>query len=163
MNFLSENIVTILSILFGTGGVGYAVIQNLFTRRKYKEEVRQESLNTDIKSDEFWKNRYDVLNEELRDKDTWWKERYDNLYSELQEERKLSNEIIKNFRTELNEIREDYEQQREIDKKKYDELLSQYIDYQEKVEIKNKEQMNRINQLENLVSEYEKKLNKYEN
>ena len=62
----------------------------------------------------------------------------------------------------MNEIREDYEQQREIDRKKYDELLNQYREYQEKVEFKNKEQMNRINQLENLVSEYEKKLNKYE-
>lgn len=115
MNWFSENIVTILSLLFGTGGVGFAVIQHFLNRKKYNQEVRQESFSADIKSDEFWKNRYDVLNEELKDKDTWWKERYDNLYHELQEERKLSNEIIKNFRTELNEIREDYEQQRDID------------------------------------------------
>ena len=160
MSWLSENLVTIISILFGAGGIGFAITERFLNRKKYKQEVRQESLSADIKSDEFWKNRYDVLDSELKDKDNWWKERYDNLYHELQEERKLSNEIIKNFRTELNEIREEYEQQREIDRRKYNELLEQYRDYQEKVENKNIEQMNRINQLENLVSEYEKKLNR---
>lgn len=154
MNWFRENIINILSILFGAGGIGFVIIQHLINRKKYNQEVRQESFNADIKSDEFWKNRYNVLNEELNNKDKWWKERYDNLYRELQEERKLSNEIIKNFRTELNEIREEYEQQRENDRKKYSELLNQYRE----VEFKNKEQINRINQLEILVLEYERKL-----
>lgn len=151
-------IVEIISILFGAGGIIYAIVNHFLERKKWIQEVRQETANADIKSDEFWKNRYDVLNTEMKNKDAWWKERYDNLYNELQEERKLSNEIIKNFRTELNEIREDYERQREIDREKYNNLMSQYEAFQEEVNKKNQDQINRINQLENLVSEYEKRL-----
>ena len=94
----------------------------------------------------------------MKSKDIWWKDRYDNLYQEFQDERKLSNEIIHNFRNELNEIREDYERQKEIDKTKYDELMAKYTEYQKEVELKSKEQIDRINQLERLVAEYEKKL-----
>lgn len=160
MNWFNENMVEILSILFGVGGIGFAVINRILDRKKYAQEVRQETASADIKSDEFWKSRYDVLNEEMKSKDIWWEKRYDNLYQEFQNERKLSNDIIRNFRAELNEIREDYEKQKEIDKQKYDELMEQYVKYQQEVERKSKEQINRINQLEKLVAEYEEKLSK---
>ena len=77
----------------------------------------------------------------MQNKDTWWKERYDNLYDELQNERKLSNEIVSSFRAELNEIREDYEHQHEIDKKKYGELLDQYNRFREESDKQNNENM----------------------
>lgn len=160
MNWFNENGVEIISILFGVGGIGFSVINRILDRRKYEQEVRQESVNTDLKSDEFWKTRYDVLNEEMKNKDIWWKERYDNLYQEFQNERTLSNDIIHNFRIELNGIRQDYERQKEIDKTKYDELMNQYALYQQDMERKSKEQINRINQLESLVAEYEKRINK---
>lgn len=145
--------------MFGTGGIGYAIISRILDRRKYDQEVRQASASADVKSDEFWKARYDVLNSEMTSKDTWWKERYDNLYAELQNERKLSNDIVRSFRTELNEIRADYEKQRELDKQKYNELMQQYERFQQESNTQNIEQINRINQLEILVAEYEKRLN----
>lgn len=157
---MDNSITEILSILFGAGGIGFAFISHWLDRKKYAQEVRQEKSAADIKGDEFWKARYDVLNEEMKSKDIWWKDRYDNLYQEFQNERKLSNEIIHNFRNELNEIREDYERQKEIDKTKYDELMAKYTEYQKEVELKSKEQIDRINQLERLVAEYEKKLNR---
>lgn len=160
MNWFGEHIIEIISVLFGTGGIMFAVINRILDRKKYEQQVRQETASADLKSDEFWKCRYDVLNEEMKNKDIWWKERYDNLYQEFQNERTLSNDIIHNFRIELNEIREDYEKQKEIDKAKYDELMNQYAQYRQNMEQKNKEQINRINQLENLVVEYEKKINK---
>ena len=43
-------------------------------------------------------------------------------------------------------------------KTKYDELMAKYTEYQKEVELKSKEQIDRINQLEKLVAEYEKKL-----
>lgn len=159
MEWLRENAFAIISLLFGTGGIGYAVISRILDRRKYDQEVRQASASADVKSDEFWKARYDVLNNEMTSKDTWWKERYDNLYAELQNERKLSNDIVKSFRTELNEIRADYEKQRELDKQKYNELMQQYERFQRESNNQNREQINRINQLEILVAEYEKRLN----
>ena len=158
MDWLSENIIQIISILFGTGGVGYAIVSKILDRRKYEQEVRQAKVDADIHTDDFWKKRYDILSEELKNKDKWWKERYDNLCAEYQNERKLSNEIIKNFRMELNEIREDYERQHDIDNQKYDALMKQYRDYQDEVERKNREQIARICQLEKLVSEYEERL-----
>jgi hypothetical protein len=160
MGWINENIVELVSVLFGAGGIGFAIITHLLDRKKYQQEVRQVSADADIRADEFWKNRYDVLNAEMQNKDTWWRERYDNLYQELQNERKLSNEIIKNFRAELNEIREDYEKQHSADNEKYEALMRKYKEYQDEVENKNREQMSRICQLENLVAEYEKKINR---
>jgi hypothetical protein len=160
MSWMNENVVEFLSVLFGTGGIGFAIITHILDRKKYQQEVRQASADADIHADEFWKNRYDVLNAEMQNKDTWWRERYDNLYQELQNERKLSNEIIKNFRAELNEIREDYEKQHSADNEKYEALMRKYKEYQDEVENKNREQMSRICQLENLVAEYEKKINR---
>lgn len=158
MEWLHENAFSVISLIFGTGSIGYAIISRILDRRKYEQEVRQASATADVKSDEFWKARYDVLNGEMKSKDTWWKERYDNLYSELQNERKLSNEMVKNFRTELNEIRADYEKQRELDKQKYNELMQQYERFQEQSNHTNLDQIKRINQLEMLVEEYEKRL-----
>ena len=131
----------VISVLFGAGGVVCAIATHFLDRKKFAEEVRQEAADADLKTDEFWKNRYDVLNAEMQNKDTWWKERYDNLYTELQEERKLSNEIIKNFRTELNEIREDYEKQHEADKQKYNDLMTQYEQFQDEVNKTSAEQI----------------------
>lgn len=160
MNWFGEHIIEIISILFGAGGIGYAVVERMLNRKQYSQQVRQETASADIHIDEFWKNRYDVLMAEMQNKDTWWKDRYNKLYEEFQDERKLSNEIINNFRTELNQIREDYEKQKENDKQRYDELMVQYRNYQEEVERKGQEQIKRINQLERLVAEYEKKLKK---
>lgn len=154
INLLTE----IISVTLGAGGVTYAVVSRILDRKKYKHEVRQTAADADIKTDEFWKNRYDVLAKEMENKDVWWKERYDNLYEELQNERKLSNEIIHNFRVELNDIREDYQKRHDIDKQKYCQLMEQYEKFQEDVSRKNREQLDRINQLERLVSEYERKL-----
>lgn len=160
MSWFSENLIEIFSILFGTGGIVFAVVNKILDRKKYNEEVKRLSVDTDIQTDEFWKNRYNVLSEEMKNKDVWWKERYDNLYSEFQSERKLSNEIIKNFRIELNEIREDYERQHDIDNQRYKDLMQQYRNYQDEVERKNAEQIARICQLESLVAEYERRLGK---
>lgn len=159
MEWMSDSMWNMFGVLFGTGGILYAIIMHFVERRKYKAEVKELQANADIKTDEFWKNRYDVLNAEMQNKDAWWKERYDNLYEELQKERKLSNEIVSSFRSELNEIREDYERQHEIDKKKYGELLEQYNRFQEESNKQNTENMRRINQLEKLVIEYENRLN----
>lgn len=160
MNWLTEHIVEIISILFGASGIGYAAIDRLLNKEKYNQQVRQDATTADMHADEFWKNRYDVLVTEMENKDTWWKDRYNKLYEEFQNERKLSNEIINNFRSELNQIREDYEKQKENDKQRYDELMLQYRSYQEDVERKSQEQLKRISQLEKLVTEYEKKLKK---
>lgn len=165
MEWMNDSFASIFGCLLGTGGIIYAIVMHFVERKKYRAEVKEQQANADIKTDEFWKNRYDVLNAEMQNKDAWWKERYDNLYEELQNERKLSNEIVSNFRSELNDIREDYERQREIDKKKYGELMDQYNKFQEESKRQNDENMKRINQLEKLVSEYEKRLNinkKYE-
>lgn len=159
MEWINDSFASIFGYLFGTGGIIYAIVMHFVERKKYRAEVKEQQANADIKTDEFWKNRYDVLNAEMQNKDAWWKERYDNLYEELQNERKLSNEIVSNFRSELNDIREDYERQREIDKKKYGELMDQYNKFQEESKRQNDENMKRINQLEKLVSEYEKRLN----
>lgn len=160
MSWFTEHIIEILSIVFGAGGIGFAIIDRVLNHRKYEQQVRTDAASADIHIDEFWKKRYDVLNQEMLNKDAWWKDRYDNLYNEFQDERKLSNEIINNFRQELNQIRKDYEKQKDIDKQKYDDLMRQYHDYQMEVERKNKEQMKRISQLEKLVTEYEKRLKK---
>ena len=144
-------IIEIFSILFGTGGIVYAIVTHFLNKKKYVQEVREASVNVDIKGDAFWKQRYDVLQKEVDSKDNWWKERYDALYKEYQNERTLSNDILKSFRDELVEIREDYERQKEIERQRYEELRVESIR-------KETEYKNRISQLEELVKGYEKRL-----
>ena len=162
MEWLNENVVSIVSILFGTGGIIYAVVTHFLDKKKYDQEVRKDAAEADIKGDEFWKQRYDVLQKEVETKDTWWKQRYDALYKEYENERTLSNEIVKSFRTELNEMRNDYEKQRELERQKYDKLMEQYKTFQEESDKKEHEYKERINTLEQLVSKYEKRLEKGE-
>ena len=158
MGWLSDNLFGIISLLFGAGGIGYAVVSRVLDRKKYAQEVRASQADADIKEDDFWKKRYDVLQAEVDNKDSWWKERYDALYAEYQNERKLSNEIVKSFRTELNEMRSDYEKQRELEKMKYDKLMEQYRSFEEESQKRETEYKQRISQLEQLVESYEKRL-----
>lgn len=158
MVWSSENMVEIISLLFGAGGIGYAVIARIIDRKKYQQELREATAEADIKTDDFWKKRYDVLQKEVESKDDWWKERYDTLYSEYQNERGLSSEIVKSFRSELNEMRDGYEKQRELEKMKYNKLLEQYKAFEEESEQRENEYKQRIQQLENLVASYEKRL-----
>ena len=162
MNWLSENVLTIISLLFGAGGIGFAIVSKILDRKKYEQEVRNISAEADIKSDEFWKNRYNILQKELESKDNWWKNRYDTLYVEYQNERKLSNEIIVTFRAELAEIRQSYEEQRKIEREKYKQLLEQYKSLEEDSKKREAEYKRRINQLELTIIEYEQRLNKKE-
>ena len=147
----NDYIIEIFSILFGTGGIVYAIVTHFLNKKKYVQEVREASVNADIKGDAFWKQRYDVLQKEVDSKDNWWKERYDALYKEYQNERTLSNDILKSFRDELAEIREDYERQKEAERQRYEELRVESIR-------KETEYKNRISQLEELVKGYEKRL-----
>ena len=158
MEWLSENLFGLISLLFGAGGIGFAVISKILDRKKYEQEVRTASAEADMKGDDFWKKRYDVLQKEVENKDSWWKERYDTLYNEYQNERKLSNEIVKSFRTELNEMRRDYDKQRELEKMKYDKLMEQYRSFEEESQKREHEYKQRISQLENLVASYEQRL-----
>lgn len=158
MGWLSENLFGIISLLFGAGSIGYAVVSRVLDRKKYMQEVRDVSVEADIKGDEFWKKRYDVLQAEVESKDVWWKDRYNTLYEEYQNERKLSNEIVKSFRSELNEMRNDYEKQRELEKTKYDKLMEQYRCFEEESQRREIEYKQRISQLENLVASYERRL-----
>ena len=162
MEWLNENVVSIVSVLFGTGGIIYAVVTHFLDKKKYDQEVRKDAAEADIKGDEFWKQRYDILQKEVENKDTWWKQRYDALYKEYENERTLSNEIVKSFRIELNEMRNDYEKQRELERQKYDKLMEQYKTFQEESDKKEHEYKERINTLEQLVSKYEKRLEKGE-
>ena len=162
MEWLNENVVSIVSVLFGTGGIIYAIVTHFLDKKKYDQEVRKDAAEADIKGDEFWKQRYNVLQKEVENKDTWWKQRYDALYKEYENERTLSNEIVKSFRTELNEMRNDYEKQRELERQKYDKLMEQYKTFQEESDKKEHEYKERINTLEQLVSKYEKRLEKGE-
>ena len=158
MEFLNENVTTIISIFFGTGGVVYAVVSRILDRKKYDQEVRGATAEADMKGEEFWKQRYDVLQKEVDNKDTWWKVRYDSLYQEYENERHLTNEIINSFRNELNEMRNDYEKQREIERQKYDKLMEQYRAFEEESSVKEHEYRDRISALEELVTKYEKRL-----
>ena len=156
--WLNEHLVELISVLFGASGIGYAIITRIMNRKKYSQEVKEAEASANLKGDEFWKQRYDVLQKEVENKDTWWKARYDALYKEYENERTLSNEIVKSFRTELNEMRIDYEQQRDLERQKYNNLMEQYKHFEEESERKEKEYKERINQLEDLVSMYEKRL-----
>ena len=158
MEFLNEHVTTIISIFFGTGGVVYAVVSRILDRKKYDQEVRGATAEADMKGEEFWKQRYDVLQKEVENKDTWWKVRYDSLYHEYENERHLTNEIINSFRNELNEMRNDYEKQREIARQKYDKLMEQYRAFEEESSVKEHEYRDRISALEELVTKYEKRL-----
>ena len=158
MEFLNEHVTTIISIFFGTGGVVYAVVSRILDRKKYDQEVRGVTAEADMKGEEFWKQRYDVLQKEVENKDTWWKVRYDSLYQEYENERHLTNEIINSFRNELNEMRNDYEKQREIERQKYDKLMEQYRAFEEESSVKEHEYRDRISALEELVTKYEKRL-----
>ena len=158
MEWLNENVVNIISVFFGTGGIVYAIATRLLDRKKYSQEVRTATSEADLKGDEFWKQRYDVLQKEVENKDNWWKDRYDALYKEYENERTLSNEIVKSFRTELNEMRNDYEQQRELERQKYDKLMEQYHTFEEESKKRESEYKERITTLEDLVSKYERRL-----
>ena len=158
MEWLNENVVSIISVFFGAGGIVYAIVTRLLDRKKYSQEVRTATSEADLKGDEFWKQRYDVLQKEVENKDNWWKDRYDALYKEYENERTLSNEIVKSFRTELNEMRNDYEQQREIERQKYDKLMEQYHTFEEESKKRESEYKERIATLEDLVSKYERRL-----
>lgn len=157
-DWVSENLFGLISLLFGAGSIGYAVISKFLDRQKYLQEVRDKAAEADIKGDEFWKNRYDVLQKEVESKDTWWKARYDALHSEYENERKLSNEIVKSFRNELNEMRKEYDEQRGLERRKYDTLKAQYRSFEEDSIRKETEYKQRICQLEDLVSKYERRL-----
>lgn len=76
----------VISLLFGVGGIGYAIVARMLDRKKYAQEVRCSQADADLKGEEFWKGRYDTLMTELDKKESWWKERYDNLYQEVQNE-----------------------------------------------------------------------------
>lgn len=158
MEWMSDNITSLLLSLFGVGSIGYLIVARTLDKRKYDQEVRNIQTEADIKGDEFWKKRYDVLQQEVENKDGWWRERYNTLYQEFQNERNLSNEIVKSFRTELNEMRSDYENQRELEKKKYDKLMEQYRTFEEDSQKKELEYKQRISQLGELVEKYEKRL-----
>jgi hypothetical protein len=155
---MNEQWINIVSLIFGTGGIGYAIIARILDKRKYAQEVREATAQADIKGDEFWKQRYDVLQKEVQSKDDWWKERYDSLYAEYQNERKLSNEIVKSFRNELEEMRSDYESQRELERAKYDKLMEQYRLFEEESQKRETEYKQRITQLEKIVEGYEQRL-----
>lgn len=159
MDWIKSNLFEIISILFGTSGVGYIIVQRILDNKKYDQELRDATSSADIKGDEFWKKRYDVLDSEVNSKDNWWKARYDTLYAEYQNERKLSNEIIASFRSELSEMRTDYEIQREMEKQKYSQLLEQYHSLEEESEKREKDYKQKICQLEEMISNYEQKLN----
>lgn len=158
MEWLLDNLFGIISLLFGGGGIIYTIVSKILDRKKYNQEVRSAEAEANLKDDDFWKKRYDVLQREKDDKDAWWKERYNTLYNEYQNERKLSNEIVKSFRIELNDIRSDYEAQRELEKTKYDNLMEQYRRLEEESQEREKQYKQRISQLEDLVTSYENRL-----
>lgn len=155
---LRDKLIEVLSILFGAGGIGYAIITRILDRKKYAQEVREQEANADLKNEEFWKGRYDILQKELSDKNEWWKSRYESLYEEFQNERNLSNQIVSSFRTELNEMRSEYERQREMERQKYDTLIESYRNFESESHQREVEYKQRINQLEKMVSEYEARL-----
>lgn len=160
MEWFADNTLEIVSLIFGTSGVGFAVISRVMNQKKYEQEIKQSQAEINVKEDDFWKKRYDILQAEVDNKDEWWKNRYDALYAEYQNERKLNNEIVKTFRVELNEMRADYEKQREIEKRRYEDLIEQYRRFEEESKHREIEYKGRIQQLERMVEEYERRLNK---
>lgn len=155
---LRDKLIEVISILFGAGGIGYVVINRILDQKKYTQEVREQEASADLKNEEFWKGRYDILQKELSEKNEWWKARYDSLYEEFQNERNLSNQIVSSFRAELNEMRAEYERQREMERQKYDTLIESYRNFESESHQREVEYKQRINQLEKMVSEYEARL-----
>lgn len=145
----------IISLLFGAGGIGYAVVARMLDRKKYAQEVRCSQADADLKGEEFWKGRYDTLMNELDKKESWWKERYNNLYQEVQNERKLSNEMMTNFRNELNKIRDEYEAQRQADRNKYNRLMEEFRTQEREANKAAENYKRRINELEASITAYE--------
>lgn len=145
----------IISLLFGAGGIGYAVVARMLDRKKYAQEVRCSQADADLKGEEFWKGRYDTLMNELDKKESWWKERYNNLYQEVQNERKLSNEMMTNFRNELNKIRDEYEAQRQADHDKYNRLMEEFRTQEREANKAAEDYKRRINELEASITAYE--------
>lgn len=145
----------VISLLFGVGSIGYAVVARMLDRKKYEQEVRASQADADLKGEEFWKGRYDVLAAELDKKESWWKERYDNLYQEVQNERRLSNEMMTNFRNELNKIRDEYEAQRQADRDKYNRLMEEFRTQECEANRAAEEYKRRISDLEASIVAYE--------
>ena len=145
----------VISLLFGVGSIGYAVVARMLDRKKYEQEVRASQADADLKGEEFWKGRYDVLAAELDKKESWWKERYDNLYQEVQNERRLSNEMMTNFRNELNKIRDEYEAQRQADRDKYNRLMEEFRTQECEANRAAEEYKRRISDLEASIAAYE--------
>ena len=145
----------VISLLFGVGSIGYAVVARMLDRKKYEQEVRASQADADLKGEEFWKGRYDVLAAELDKKESWWKERYDNLYQEVQNERQLSNEMMTNFRNELNKIRDEYEAQRQADRDKYNRLMEEFRTQECEANRAAEEYNRRISDLEASIVAYE--------
>ena len=155
---LRDKLIEVISILFGAGGIGYVVINRILDQKKYTQEVREQEAAADLKNEEFWKGRYDILQKELSEKNEWWKARYDSLYEEFQNERNLSNQIVSSFRNELNEMRAEYERQREMERQKYETLMESYRSFENESHQREVEYRQRITQLEKMVSEYEARL-----
>lgn len=145
----------VISLLFGVGSIGYAVVARMLDRKKYEQEVRASQADADLKGEEFWKGRYDVLAAELDKKESWWKERYDNLYQEVHNERRLSNEMMTNFRNELNKIRDEYEAQRQADRDKYNRLMEEFRTQEHEANRAAEEYKRRISDLEASIVAYE--------
>lgn len=151
----TTTIFPVISLLFGVGSIGYAVVARMLDRKKYEQEVRASQADADLKGEEFWKGRYDVLAAELDKKESWWKERYDNLYQEVQNERRLSNEMMTNFRNELNKIRDEYEAQRQADRDKYNRLMEEFRTQECEANRAAEEYKRRISDLEASIVAYE--------
>lgn len=151
----TTTIFPVISLLFGVGSIGYAVVARMLDRKKYEQEVRASQADADLKGEEFWKGRYDVLAAELDKKESWWKERYDNLYQEVQNERRLSNEMMTNFRNELNKIRDEYEAQRQADRDKYNRLMEEFRTQEREANRAAEEYKRRISDLEASIVAYE--------
>jgi len=154
MEWLKGNVIALLGVLFGAGSVGYLLVSKIIDRKKFNQEVRTAASEADIKGDEFWKKRYDVLENENKQKDEWWQARYNNLSTELNSEKGLTNEIIRSFRNELNEIRKEYESQKEYEQKKYKKLREDYDRLEKESEEKINSQLKRISQLEDMIDDY---------
>lgn len=155
---MESNWFQIFSLVFGAGGIAYGVISHFLTKKKFNQEVRILKAEADLKGDNFWKQRYDTLQSELDSRNNWWKERYDKLDKDYEEERRTNIEMVKNFRSEINQMRTDYEAQRDSERQRYDTLLSQYREFERESERKEQEYKSRITKLEFMLSKYERKI-----
>lgn len=151
MSWWAENGMSLIGFLLGGSGVVYGVTMHLLNRRKNNAEASSTEKDVEAKGEAIWQTRYNAICQEMRERDGFWKERYDNLYEEYKEERSLNNEMIKSLRGELNNLRTDYENQRRLDKEKYDKLLYESAEQERKY-------IARIDSLEQVISEYEKKV-----